>query len=37
MFKITDDETKAGYNDIVDQIDAAKMAVKRAKGTDEEQ
>ena len=36
-FKITDNETKAGYNDIMDQIDAALLAVKRAAGTDEEQ
>ena len=36
-FKITNDETKAGYNDILDKIDAAKLAVKRAKGTVDEQ
>ena len=36
-FKITNDETKAGYDDIMDQIDAAKLAVKRAAGTDDEQ
>ena len=36
-FKITNDETKAGYNDIMDQINAAKLAVKRAAGTDDEQ
>ena len=36
-FKITNDETRAGYVDIMGQIDAAKLAVKRAAGTDDEQ
>ena len=36
-FKITNDETRAGYDDIMGNINAAKLAVKRAVGTDDEQ
>ena len=32
-----DEETKAGYNGFVDQVVAAKLAVKRAVGGDAEQ